>query len=165
MRIQRKLLFNFLLVAGIVLVCCVFGIWSIRNINARLEYVTARAWSAANAAMQTSIDNLTRIVAADEYLKGDRDRARFLIRRAEERFNTKFTQLRETNLADETILENIKELWNKLTKLESKTLVNYHLQKRTKRQLDENSLVWTKTLEKLRYRLSIAKAQKPDETQ
>lgn len=157
MTIQKKLLSNFLLVAAVVLVCSIFGIWSIRQINASLDYVTARAWTAANAAMQTSIDNLTRIVAAEEYLKGDREQARFLIRRAEDRFNTKFEELRKTQLADETVLNNIKELWNKLTRLESKTLANYYLRNRTKLQLDENALIWTKTLEKLRYKMDLSR--------
>ncbi len=158
MTIQTKLLSNFFIVAGIVLACSVFGIWSINKIEANLEYVTARAWSAANAAMETSIDNLTRIIAAEEYLRGDREQARFLIRRAEERFTTKFEQLRKSQLADETVLNNIKELWNKLVKLESKTLANYHLKNRTKLQLDENSLIWSKTLERLRYRLSLSRS-------
>ncbi len=157
MTIRKKLLFNFLLVAFIVLLCSVFGIWSIRQINNSLDYVTSRAWSAANAAMQTSIDNLTRIVAAEEFLKGDRDQARIMMQKAEDRFITKYEQLRKTQLADETVLTNIKELWNKLTRLESKTLANYHLRNRTKLQLDENAIIWTKTLEQLRHRLGRAK--------
>ena len=165
MTIQKKLLTSFLLVAAIVLLCSVFGMWSIQKIEGSLEYVTSRAWSAANAAMQTSIDNLTRIVAAEEYLKGDREQARTLIRLAEERFYAKFEQLRKTQLADETILSNIKELWNKLTKLEARTLSNYHLRKRTQLQLDQNTMTWTKALEKLRSRLTLSNTTDPQQSQ
>ncbi len=165
MTIQKKLLSNFLLVAAIVLVCSIFGMWSIQKIEDSLEYVTSRAWSAANAAMQTSIDNLTRIVAAEEYLKGDREQARTMIRAAEQRFYAKFEQLRKTQLADETILNNIKELWNKLTKLEARTLSNYYLRKRTQLQLDQNTMLWTKTLEKLRSRLTLSTSTDPQQAQ
>ncbi len=165
MTLSKKLLASFLSVAGVVALCSIFGILSIWKIDASLEYVTTRAWSAANAAMQTSIDNLTRIVASEEYLKGDRDQARVMMQKAEERFNAKFEQLRNTKLADENLLENIKSLWTKLTQLESQTIANYYLRARTKLQLDENSLLWTKNLEKIRSRLALSKATSPKEAQ
>ncbi len=161
MTIQRKLLLNFLLVAVIVLACSLLGIWSIRKINASLDYVTSRAWSAANAAMQTSIDNLTRIVAADEYLRGEQEQARVLMQRYEQRFSAKLDQLSNTHLANETLINNIKKLSSKLTILEAKTLANYHLRNRTKLQLDQNALVWTRMLEKLRARLTLSKSADP----
>ncbi len=161
MTIQRKLLLNFLLVAVIVLACSLLGIWSIRKINASLDYVTSRAWSAANAAMQTSIDNLTRIVAAAEYLRGEQEQARVLMQRYEQRFSAKLDQLSNTHLANETLINNIKKLSSKLTILEAKTLANYHLRNRTKLQLDQNALVWTRMLEKLRARLTLSKSADP----
>jgi len=162
MKIFNKLISGFFVIASIILLTSLFGAWSINRVNSSLRYVTTRTWLAANAAMQISIDNLTRIMAQEEFVRGNKEQAKYWIRKSEASLAQNFLLLKQTGLADEKLIANIKDLYEKLDKLQKQTYQIFNQRNKAKLQLDENAIIWTKTIEKLKYRIDTLKEKTPE---
>lgn len=162
MKIFNKLISGFFVIASIILFSSLFGAWSINRVNSSLNYVTNRTWLAANAAMQISIDNLTRIMAQEEYMRGNKEQAKFWIQKSEQSLAQNFQLLKQTGLADDKMIANIKDLYEKLDKLQKLTHQIFNQRNKAKLQLDENAIIWTKTIEKLKYRIDTVKEKAPE---
>jgi len=161
MKIFNKLTGGFFVIAFIILLSSALGVWSISRVNRSLRYATTKTWIAANAAMQISIDNLTRIMALEEYRRGSRDQAKYWLAKSEESLKQNFTLLRRTGLAAEGLINNITELYDKLDKLQKRSNLIFSQRNKAKLQLDENAIIWTRTIEKLKYRIDALKASNP----
>ncbi|MDP8262595.1 MAG: ATP-binding protein [Candidatus Ancaeobacter aquaticus] len=157
MKIYNKLIYSFLLLASLILFSSLFGIWNITRVNNSLNYVTSKAWIAATSSMQISIDVLTEIMANDPHLARNKKEMLRLYKLTQDSLQKNFRYLYKTGLADKKVVNNIKNLYYKLDVLQKRTSQIYIKRNKTKLQLDENAILWTRALEKFKNKISYIK--------